>query len=100
MKNVEIIEMETLMRIQDGELPEDTILNTWNGWKKLGYAVKKGEVHVAEFRIWMPSKKRAKAEEAEENESGEEVKVVGNRRFYKKLSFFFTQSQVEPMRAK
>lgn len=95
MKNVEIIEMETAMRIQDGELPENTILNTWNGWKKLGYRVKRGEIHVAEFRIWMPSKKKAKAEENEEN--GEEVKVVGNRRFYKKLSFFFTQNQVEPV---
>lgn len=97
MKNVEIIEMETQIRIQDGELPENTILNTWNGWKKLGYRVKRGEIHVAEFRIWMPSKKKAKAEEAEEN--GEEVKVVGNRRFYKKLSFFFTQNQVEPATA-
>lgn len=95
MKNVEIIEMETMLRIQDGELPENTVLNTWNGWKKLGYRVKRGEIHVAEFRIWMPSKKKAKAEEAEEN--GEEVKVVGNKRFYKKLSFFFTQNQVEPV---
>ena len=97
MKNVEIIEMETLIRIQDGELPENTVLNTWNGWKKLGYRVKRGETHVAEFRIWMPSKKKAKAEETEEN--GEEVKVIGNRRFYKKLSFFFTQNQVEPITA-
>lgn len=97
MKNVEIIEMETQIRIQDGELPENTVLNTWNGWKNLGYRVKRGEIHVAEFRIWMPSKKKAKAEEAEEN--GEEVKVVGNRRFYKKLSFFFTQNQVEPATA-
>lgn len=97
MTNMEIIEMETVLRIQTGELPKDTVLNTYKGWERRGFRVKRGETHVAEFQIWMPSKKKVKVKETEEN--NEEVKVVGNRRFYKKLSFFFTQNQVEPITA-
>ena len=96
MKNVEIIAMETMFRVEAGELPEGTILNTWKGWERLGYKVKHGETHVAEFKIWMPSAKK-KTKEEEEAEQNGEVTNIGRKRFYKKLSYFFTQAQVKPI---
>lgn len=66
------------------EVPEAEPIHTYNGWKDLGYQVKKGEHAKAQFVIW---KYKGKKDE----ETGEEA---GGRCFQKKASWF-TFDQVE-----
>lgn len=66
------------------EFPEPEPIHTYNGWKELGYQVKKGEHAKAQFPIW---KWKGKKDE----ETGEEV----GGRCFQKNSFWFTADQVE-----
>lgn len=66
------------------ELPEPEPIHTYNGWKELGYQVKRGQKAVASFPIWKYSSKK-------DEESGEEI---GGKCFQKK-AFWFTFEQVE-----
>ena len=71
-------------------------LHTFAEWKRMGFAVKKGEKARMQVEIRKTSTKivgkAARPDRAEEEiESG---------RFYKKLSHFFTFDQVEKMAAK
>ena len=66
------------------ELPEPEPIHTYNGWKDLGYQVKKGEHAKAQFVIWKYHGKK-------DEETGEET---GGRCFQKKASWF-TFDQVE-----
>ena len=65
------------------DMPE--CIHTFQGWKELGYKVKKGEHHVAEFAIWSPSKRKPKDDEDEKPQ----------RRMYLRKAFWFTSAQVE-----
>ena len=76
-----------IVELADGstqELPEIEPIHTYNGWKELGYQVKKGEHAKAQFTIWKYSGK--KDEETGEQEDG---------RCFMKKAFWFTLDQVE-----
>ena len=66
------------------EVPEAEPIHTYNGWKELGYHVKKGEHAKAQFVIW-------KYKGRKDEETGEEL---NGRCFHKKASWF-TFDQVE-----
>ena len=66
------------------ELPEPEPIHTYNGWKELGYQVKKGEHAKAQFPIW--KWKGQKNEETGEEEGGS---------CYQRKAFWFTFDQVE-----
>ncbi len=72
------------------ELPEPEPIHTYNGWKDMGYQVKKGEHAKATFPIWKYSGK--KSEEAKEDEAKEEE--TGGKCWMRK-AFWFTFDQVE-----
>ena len=75
------------------QIPEE--IRTFDDWKRMGYIVKKGQHAVAKFQIWMPKKGKAKKQEQEQEQEQEEEKMKG---FYKKVAFFFTAEQVEPIK--
>ena len=66
------------------ELPEPEPIHTYNGWKDLGYQVKKGEHAKATFPVW--KWKGQKNEETGEEEGGT---------CYQRKAFWFTFDQVE-----
>lgn len=70
------------------ELPEP--IHTFQGWKQLGYSVKKGEHAIARFPIWKHTEKRTAAED------GGEDKV--NSKMFMKTAAFFKMSQVEKIK--
>jgi hypothetical protein len=59
-------------------------IHTYNGWKELGYQVKKGQHAIATFPIWKYSGKK-------DEETGEEV----GGKCYQRKAFWFTADQVE-----
>ena len=76
-----------VLEMQDGskkEMPEPEPIHTYNGWKELGYQVKKGEHAKAQFPIW--KYKGQKNEETGEEENG---------KCYQRKAFWFTFDQVE-----
>lgn len=75
---------------QKVELPEPEPIHTYNGWKDLGYQVKKGEHAKATFPIWKYSWKKGEEEKSEEA-NGEES---GGKCWMRK-AFWFTFDQVE-----
>ena len=66
------------------ELPEPEPIHTYNGWKELGYQVKRGEHAKASFTIWKWAGQK-------NEETGEET----NGRCFQKKAFWFTKDQVE-----
>lgn len=72
------------------EFPE--AIHTFNGWKSLGYSVKKGEKSKIRIKIWKYTEKQIETE----NEN-EESDTVSN--MFMKLSAFFTAAQVEKIKA-
>lgn len=66
------------------ELPEPEPIHTYNGWKELGFQVKKGEHAKAQFTIWKYYGKK-------NEETGEEE----NGACHPKKAFWFTFDQVE-----
>lgn len=75
-----------IQELPDGskvELPEPEPIHTYNGWRDLGYQVKKGEKAKASFPIW---KWAGKKDEETGQESG---------RCWQRKAFWFTADQVE-----
>ena len=68
-------------------MPEE--IHTYNGWKKLGYQVQKGEHAVAKFPIW-----KYKSAKKQDDEAGDEEQPQKGKMF-KKVAFFFTIDQVK-----
>ena len=66
------------------EIPEPEAIHTYNGWKELGFQVKKGEHAKAQFPIW-------KWKGQKDEETGE---VTGGT-CYQRKAFWFTFDQVE-----
>lgn len=87
LTNAEIIAGEMLMR----GLKEE--IHTYEKWKSMGFSVKKGEKSEIKFPIWKYGKPKI-----ETKEDGTEVKKGGY--CFMKMSAFFRQSQVEPMKPK
>lgn len=97
MTNKAIIMMQTALLIDKGVISEDSSINTWVGWKMRGFRVKRGEVHIAEFPIWVrtPQKKQAEAEARKEDEENTEEKPKKNRDFVFQTAYWFSDKQVE-----
>lgn len=70
-------------------------IHTFNGWKELGYKVKKGEHSDIKFTIWKYTEKAKKPEEM----TGNELEDAPVSNMFMKLSAFFTAAQVEPIKA-
>lgn len=80
-----------IQELPDGskvELPEPEPIHTYNGWKELGYQVKRGQKAKASFTIWKYAGKKALNEE-----TGEMEEIDG--KCFPKKSFWFTADQVE-----
>ncbi len=82
MTNVEIIESEKVM------LGIEEEAHTYATWNQLGYQVKKGEKAKFTTKIWKKAKPKKAKSKKEKNEETE-------LNYFLKLSFFFTESQVE-----
>lgn len=93
MKNAEIILSNMEFLIHDGVIKETNTINTWKGWQKLGFRVKRGEEHIAAFQIWMPKTKKQVEEEETEETKADDKKKKG-RGFYLKTAYWFTDEQV------
>ena len=77
-----------IQELPDGtkvEVPEPEPIHTFNGWKDLGYTVKKGEHAKAKFQIWKYT--------GQKDEEGNEQKDGGH--CFLKTAFWFTFDQVE-----
>lgn len=75
---------------QEQQIPMPEEIHTYNGWKKLGYQVQKGEHAVAKFPIWKYKVTGKKQEE----EAGEDEEQPQKGKMFKKVAFFFTIDQV------
>lgn len=73
------------------EAPEP--IHTFNGWKALGYSVKKGEKSTIKFPIW----KYTEREKKEEEKTGNPIEDAPVTNMFMKVSAFFRFDQVEKM---
>lgn len=81
------------------EMPE--AIHTFNGWKALGYSVKKGEKSKIKFNIWKHTTKMLNTEtgNAELDKVNAHINAQGGEsRMFMKLAAFFTADQVEPLK--
>ena len=78
--------------------PRTDVVNTFAGWKRRGYSVKKGEKAVFKTKIWKPVKYTKKEQESEidANLSAEES---DNKHLVLVNAAFFTAEQVEKREA-
>lgn len=93
MTNAEIIVGAMLMAELD---PMEVTVDTFAGWKRKGYSVKKGEKAVFKTKIWKPSKYSKK----EIEEAAEEKDVVipdTAKKLILVTASFFTDEQVEKL---
>lgn len=77
------------------EIPEEETLDTFQGWKKKGYSVKKGE-HA--FTFWSAPLKSKKAQEQQAEEKKEEQETDDKKMFG--ICKLFASCQVEKMEAR
>lgn len=94
-------EIETDEGTKTIELPEE--IHTFQGWKTLGYSVKKGEKSSIKFPIWKHTTKMLKTdtESPELNAMNAKINAEGGEtNMFMKLSSWFTAAQVEPIKAK
>lgn len=90
MKNFEIIEQEMLNAGLD---PETDVIDTFAGWKKKGFSVKKGAKAVFTTRIWKPKTKAEIEKEKAEAEENDEPALINRFKFVP--ASYFLQEQVE-----
>ena len=76
------------------EMPQE--IHTFNGWKKRGYSVKKGEKSNIKFPIWKYTEKH----KTEEEKTGNPIEDAPTSNMFMKLSAFFTIDQVELIKAR
>lgn len=76
------------------EMPE--AIHTFNGWKSLGYSVKKGEKSTIKFPIWKYTEKT----KAEEELTGNPIEDAPVTNMFLKMSAFFRFDQVEKIAVK
>lgn len=90
------------MRNDDGtteQIPEPEAIRTFNGWKQLGFSVKKGAHVVAAFPIWKYTTKMLDTDTGNEelDKMNEAVNAEGgDSSMYMRKAFWFTIEQVEP----
>ena len=94
-------EIETADGKQTVELPEE--IHTFNGWKALGYSVKKGEKSSIKFPIWKYTKKMLNTNtgNAELDKMNSQINEQGGEsNMFMKTAAFFTMAQVEKMQVR
>lgn len=94
-------EIETELGTKTIELPE--AIHTFNGWKELGYSVKKGEKSNIKFPIWKHTVKMLNTDTGSEelNKMNQQINEQGGQtNMFMKMSAWFTAAQVEPIKAK
>ena len=94
MTNAEII----ITAMLNAELnPEEVEVDTFAGWKRRGYSVKRGQKATFSTRIWKPSKYSKKElddiKETYDAETAEKAK--DKKKLVLVLAHFFTDEQVE-----
>ena len=96
MTNANIITVAMLNAKLD---PATVKVNTYAGWKRQGFQVKRGEKAVFSTKIWKPVKMLSKEEKAEMEKADESI-----QKQYRKLwmvnASFFTADQVEKAESK
>lgn len=94
-------EIETEEGTKTIELPE--AIHTFNGWKELGYSVKKGEKSNIKFPIWKHTVKMLNTDTGSEelNKMNQQINEQGGQtNMFMKMSAWFTAAQVEQIKAK
>jgi predicted transcriptional regulator len=93
------------------EIKETEQLHTYKEWQRLGYQVKKGQKAIAKITIWNWTSKKARLTKEEADhinatvinadgskaQEGDEVQTKGH--YYMKEAAFFSESQVEQIKA-
>lgn len=103
MTNCEIIEKEELALIATGGLKEGEHLHTFQGWKQLGFIVKRGSHAMVTTKLWKKCKEVKTTNKHENLGIGcDEVETKeNNEKTYKDFilvkSFLFSSSQVEKL---
>jgi hypothetical protein len=93
-------EIETESGKQTIELPE--AIHTFQGWKQLGYSVKKGEKAICKFPIWKHTRKMLNTDTG--NPEMDKMNQItneqgGSTRMFMTSAAWFTSAQVEPIKA-
>ena len=94
-------EIETETGTITVELPE--VIHTFQGWKDLGYSVKKGEKSSIKFPIWKHTVKMLNTNtgNAELDKMNTQINEQGGQtNMFMKTAAWFTFAQVEPIKAK
>ena len=65
----------------------------------MGFAVKKGEKSNIKFAIWKYSTKGKGKKNAQSEKADEDGEKIGGGYCFMKMSAFFTEKQVEPIKA-
>ena len=89
MTNAEIITIAMIGAELD---PMEVEVDTFAGWKRRGFIVKKGQKAVFQTKIWKPCK--FKKEEAEQKDDAEQTEQNRKKLILVNASFF-TDEQVE-----
>jgi len=89
IKNVEIVALATAELINAGTISPTEEIHTFQKWKSLGYAVKRGEKAVTKLTIWKHTTKQITLENGETAE---------DTRMFMKTAAFFSTSQVEKIK--
>lgn len=87
MTNFEIIAQACAL----ANIAVDTEVDTYAGWSRKGYTVKRGEHAVFKTKIWKPCKRKKDAEQTENAEQTE----ANSKRLILVNAAFFTDEQVE-----
>lgn len=80
------------------QIPETTVLATYDQWNRMGFVVKSGEKSHYQTDLWVPFKYKQKEGDQQTDEAGTDTKEKESVRYRLKLCYFFTAEQVEPMR--
>lgn len=102
MTNCEIIEKEEIALIATGELKVGEHLHTFQGWKQLGFSVKRGSHALVTTKLWKKCKEVKTTNKHENLGIGcDDETNEKNEKTYKDFilvkSFLFSSSQVEKL---
>lgn len=87
MTNAEIIQGEILARGITQEV------DTYAGWKRKGFKVKKGSKATFKTKIWKPKTRKIKDKDGKETDKKEKYFIMVK-------AYYFTKAQVEPIDVK
>lgn len=98
MTNAELIMNAITSEIENGNLDEEILeleIDTFAGWKRKGFTVKKGEKASFTTSIWKPKKYDVKDKNKDEIVVDENGKPIQTTRLIMVKASFFTENQVE-----